>query len=120
MKILFFGLLLCTIALNCTIVNLKGSGLNQPVSMSNMLGNKEYTVIRSNVVWVRTVPADRVVDFDIRPAILDMFAETPGDAIINLKFKIYQSFGQYCLEGLTLGMYKAYKVKVTGDIVKYQ
>ncbi len=120
MKILYYALLLCTLVLNCTIVSLKGSGLNQPISVSNMTGNEEYTVVRSNVVWERTVEASKVADFDIRMAILDMFAETPGDAIINLKFKVHQTFGQYCLEGLTLGLYKAYKVVVTGDVIKYK
>ena len=118
-KLLYLSFLLL-IFLNCTIVALKGSGISQPVSLTNSIYGKEYMVIKPNAKWTKTVDLNQLGDFDIRPAILDLFAETPGDAIVNLKFKVRQTFFLGCIEMICLGLYSPYTVEVQGDIVKYK
>jgi len=115
-SVLLFVLLLCV---NCTVMSLKGSGINNPVSLTPQL-NREYEVIRPNATWRKEVSAEQVKDFDIRLAILDLLAETPGDAIVNLRFKIYQTFMQGCIQTCLLDLYVPYTIEIQADIVRYK
>ena len=107
------------LSVNCTVLTLRGSGINNPVSLTSKL-DKEYEVIRTNATWRKVVGADKIKDFDIRIAVLDLLAETSGDAIVNLKFKVYQTFMQGCLELILLELYKPYTIEIQGDIVRYK
>ncbi|MEO0185950.1 MAG: hypothetical protein ABIL20_09155 [candidate division WOR-3 bacterium] len=106
--------------LSCTLVSLSGSGIDKTVSLTGRVDSKDYEVIRHNARWTKTVDANELSNFDIREAILDLLAETKGDAVINLKFTVRQSFVQGFIEILLLGLYSPHTAIVECDIVKYK
>lgn len=104
---------------HCTVVSIRGSGINNTVSLTNKL-DREYEVVKVKATWSKVVTYNQIKDFDIRLGILDLLAETPGDAIINLKFRVYRTFFQGCLQIALFNLYQPYTVKIQGDIVKYK
>ncbi len=122
--ILCIGLLFIS---SCATIGLDATGLQESAAV-NDAGEKPYTVLKSFSIndkagWaLGIIPANKPAG-DKHDYFQDMLErqirDAGGDAIINLKIRAQNNFGDILITIFTGGFYVTRTVTVTGDVIKY-
>ena len=122
---LFTGLFFFVSA--CGTIALDATNLQESASVNNT-ETKPYTVLKSfelkdKAGWALGLipvnkPAGDKHDY-FQEMLEKQIRETGGDAIINLRIKAQNNFGDFLISVVTLGFYYTRTVTITGDVIKY-
>jgi hypothetical protein len=114
-KVLSLCCLMCLIITSgCTLYSLQGTGLKEPISLTAQTGNSSYVQVKHFQIS-RGFTGSQTENIDIRGMVCDAGAGIDYDAIVNLKIKFKQTFGDGCI---TMFGIEAIHVELEGDLVK--
>ncbi|MCH7691736.1 MAG: hypothetical protein IIA17_11940 [candidate division Zixibacteria bacterium] len=122
--VLCIGLLFIS---SCATIALDSTSLHEAASV-NDTEDQAYTVLKSFSVndkagWaLGIIPANKPAgdkhDY-FRDILEKQIIDAGGDAIINLRIRAQNNFGDILISLFTWGLYVTRTVTVTGDVIKY-